>query len=622
LKLLLLIFISTTVFADSTTVGPDGIDSAATGLDGSTADLDAPGIEIGQVEPSRSGKPNYGVPPEPAASNTKPAGVYFRAAGGMANAGEAVGQHATLVAGIMIADNSIAGFQGVAPKANLHSGAIGSGSDDLVTADGDVDFALTANRIARLSGAGVRVRAINFSAARELQIPVEQLDGNSFPTKFVDWSARRQDILYVLAWGNDNSPTQRVPTDNFNGMTVAASEICSDSNNTACAPNMHAYRKFGSVNNTQGLPEPFPRTAISLIAPGQDVGSVGFNDTPGIGNGTSAAAPHVTGTVALLQQYTTQQMGLTEPNPRFGPNSQRHEVMKAVMMNSADKLNGVHGSTRDVLSLNNMNWLSSPAATDPSIPLDTYIGAGHLNAKRSVQQYAPGEYDPGNVPWIAWDYGGVGGSGMQQYTFNQPIGGYIAATLAWDRRVFSTEQCGSTTYCEGDQFTNQPIEDNLNNLELYLMPAASNDLGDAIASSISPVMSVEHIFFNIPSSGNYKLVVYNNPMGGIGDTQNYALAWWNGNAPPLSQPGDHNKDGKVDAADYVVWRNDPASFGGAGGYDSWRQNFGNTSGSGNAVVPEPSSAMVFVVFLLLVGCQRRSMSPLRGFAFNCDSSGS
>ncbi len=62
--------------------------------------------------------------------------------------------------------------------------------------------------------------------------------------------------------------------------------------------------------------------------------------------------------------------------------------------------------------------------------------------------------------------------------------------------------------------------------------------------------------------------------------------------------GDFNNDGKVDAADYVVWRKtDPASIQ---GYLDWRSNFGATAGSGQslaAAVPEPSA----FVFAIVVG---------------------
>jgi hypothetical protein len=54
--------------------------------------------------------------------------------------------------------------------------------------------------------------------------------------------------------------------------------------------------------------------------------------------------------------------------------------------------------------------------------------------------------------------------------------------------------------------------------------------------------------------------------------------------------GDYNGDGKVDAADYVVWRK---TDGSVDGYNTWRANFGAMSGSGsnlaNAAVPEPSA---------------------------------
>jgi hypothetical protein len=86
-------------------------------------------------------------------------------------------------------------------------------------------------------------------------------------------------------------------------------------------------------------------------------------------------------------------------------------------------------------------------------------------------------------------------------------------------------------------------------------------------------------------------------------------------APGL--PGDYNANGKVDAADYVVWRGNAGLMGGAtpaqgdgtgdgnvnvDDYDFWRTNFGNGSGAGSAVgislslqaVPEPSSLLLAV----------------------------
>jgi hypothetical protein len=69
-----------------------------------------------------------------------------------------------------------------------------------------------------------------------------------------------------------------------------------------------------------------------------------------------------------------------------------------------------------------------------------------------------------------------------------------------------------------------------------------------------------------------------------------------------SLPGDYNGDGKVDAADYVIWRNDPAGHGGnPAGYNAWRTNFGASAGSGvgaGAAVPEPASLCLLMFGLL------------------------
>lgn len=64
--------------------------------------------------------------------------------------------------------------------------------------------------------------------------------------------------------------------------------------------------------------------------------------------------------------------------------------------------------------------------------------------------------------------------------------------------------------------------------------------------------------------------------------------------------GDYNADGRVDAADYVLWRKNPAAHGGdPAGYNTWRANFGATAGSGSALgagaVPEPAAIALFLV---------------------------
>ena len=91
--------------------------------------------------------------------------------------------------------------------------------------------------------------------------------------------------------------------------------------------------------------------------------------------------------------------------------------------------------------------------------------------------------------------------------------------------------------------------------------------------------------------------------------------------PPLppATTGDYNMNGKVDAADYVVWRktlNQPAVPAGSGAdgdgdgtidpgdLDFWRARFGNNvpgPGSGAGAIPEPAAATLYFIGLLALG---------------------
>ena len=95
--------------------------------------------------------------------------------------------------------------------------------------------------------------------------------------------------------------------------------------------------------------------------------------------------------------------------------------------------------------------------------------------------------------------------------------------------------------------------------------------------------------------------------------------------PAAGVAGDYNGNGTVDAADYVVWRNNLGASlqlqnevaGTTPGtvtqedYDAWRARFGNTSGAGageltGTAVPEASTAVLAALAGMLAAFRRRS----------------
>ncbi|WP_239651484.1 hypothetical protein [Neosynechococcus sphagnicola] len=216
--------------------------------------------------------------------------------------------------------------------------------------------------------------------------------------------------------------------------------------------------------------------------------------------------------------------------------ARRHEVMKAVLMNGAEKLkdagNGLTlGMSRTILTKDNRSWLQSPAFQDRTIPLDNQMGTGQLNAFRAYQQFSPGQWGPmAPVPAIAWDYRTValesGGTAYQDYVLERPLaqGSYLSATLAWDRLVELQDQNHDGEYNQGESFRDR----GLNNLDLYLMQATENDSSKNLWSSESSVDSVEHLFYQIPQTGRYKIrVQFRQPAAAeVQAVQSYALAWW------------------------------------------------------------------------------------------------
>jgi hypothetical protein len=243
----------------------------------------------------------------------------------------------------------------------------------------------------------------------------------------------------------------------------------------------------------------------------------------------------------LLQQYADAR--IAEGAAHWSVNARRHEVTKAVLLNSADKLQDTGdgrllGMEKAILRSDGSTWLNSTAASaSRTIPLDNEIGTGQLNAYRALAQFAAGESAAGVVPAIGWDYGTTNGPNeVSKYIFDKPLiaQSYLSVSLAWDRLVDLSDANTNGLYDVGENFMSR----SMSNLDLFLLPKGTTDVGQALWSSESTLYNVEHMFFKVPTAGEYEFWVRQNGVSPHADgRQPYAVAWqalaatnWNADA--------------------------------------------------------------------------------------------
>ena len=397
--------------------------------------------------------------------------------------------------------------------------------------------------------------------------------GTHIMTIGIDGLIKNNGTVGVFAAGNSgpSSNTVLAPASGYNSISVGA--VGTDTNSppyqTVSSFSSRGPQNFYHAGTNTVIPA--VRAEVDIVSPGENLTLATYTttgkpqDRPYIYKtnqaGTSFSAPLVAGGAALL-------VGAGKNIYTGNPNAIDGRVIKAALLNSADKLpgwtNGQIASGGTITTSQSLDWSQGAGRMNLSGAFDQYVlGAqGGSAGTADVPGLAGG--DLGNVKAVGWDFGQVSRYDENLYFIDQPLLGEttFSVTLSW----FIDRYSGSLADFSGageQRFTNLNLRvfsfDNLNQRNIL----------STVGLSQSMYNTVEHLYFDLPASGYYGLgVSYMEDLWNFNgaDTESFGLAWYGTADPQQEVPhaGDANNDGFVDVGDLGIlssnWGDSGASW--------------------------------------------------------------
>jgi Subtilase family len=433
------------------------------------------------------------------------------------------GNHATWCAALLGAYASPGYYvnTGLAPGVSMGSAALASSLNP------DGSFDLTTNSLTAYTYAAARADVLSTSVGDS-----SDTAGTGTMSGQLDSLARLHPNTTMVAAAGNNGPANGTvggPASGYNVVSVGALDGPTNYSTVASfssrGPLQTAW--YDGTNTRTYAGGIASRAGVDLLAPGSNLvmpAVIGSNSVSYYSiAGTSFATPLVAGGAALLDSTAKTYFDASVTNA-----ATRSEVIKAVLMNSADKLPGWDNGQR----------IAAGVITTTQA-LDWAMGAGRMNLNAAFSQYTTsavitsgsGITQTGFTALIqsaGWAFGTASLGGHNDYQFlNQLLNGQqLSVTLAWMRdRTWNADIADYADVAQAEL-----------DLMIYRITPGGEQL---VAQSISPVGTVQELSFLVGDPGTYDIRVgYSTnlfDLSGSYSLQEYGLAW---SAQSVPEPSD------------------------------------------------------------------------------------